>query len=390
MFDSIMRPVMVSPGLVGQPAPCDFFDARGTLLLREGGAISATMGHHSATRRLYCRASQAARVSNAAPLSALRDVGEALSTLDELAGSGAGATADGFLSLADETHKVWSQDPDACIGYARIVQFDRPSVCHAILTALFVAELGSAHGFVKQELVDLIGAALTMNLGSLSLHDEMAAIAGAPDADARDALAVHPLRAQEMLVRIGGFSDTWRSAVAQHHENFDGSGYPFGLKRGEIVLQARMLRVADVLAARLGERKRRGPMFWSLHQARDPERLIRHIFGSDMDFLDQTLVRLLMGRLSSFPPGSVVRLSNGELAVISRRSPDPAEAPREVLAFLDIHGRPQHAPQARRIGPRDCRISGYAHDTQPRLPPYDWQAIWGYRAQGVASGTLRN
>lgn len=390
MYDSIMRPVMVSPGLVGKPAPCDFFDARGTLLLREGGAVSPTMGEQQGSRRLYCRASQAGRVSSGDPLRTLRHVGKTLAALDELATAGGSATASDFRALAEEAYAVWTQDPDACIGYARIVQFDRPSVCHAILSALFAAELGSAHGFAKPEVIELLGAALTMNLGSMDLHDRMSALVGKPGVEDRKALDLHPACAEQLLVAMGGFPERWLVAVAQHHENFDGSGYPTGFMRGEIELHARMLRLADMLAARLGERKRRGPQYWSLHQARDPERLIRHIFGTDMAHLDATLVRLLMGRLSSFPPGSVVRLSNGEMAVISRRSPDPGAAPRQVLAFLDADGRPQHAPQTRQIGPGDCRISSYAHDDQPRLPPYDWQAIWGYHAQMASPAGLAN
>nr|MBL8457096.1 hypothetical protein [Zoogloeaceae bacterium] len=44
MLDSILRPVAVPPGLLGQPAPCDFFDVRGTLLLREGATINHSIG----------------------------------------------------------------------------------------------------------------------------------------------------------------------------------------------------------------------------------------------------------------------------------------------------------------------------------------------------------
>lgn len=388
MSDSILRPVALPPGWVGQPAPCDFFDVRGTLLLREGAAISAAMDFVPGSRRLYCRASQAAHVSSADPLRTLHDIGEALSTLDELASGGRAATAAELRSLAGETHAVWSLDADACIGFARMVPFDRPSVCHAILAALFAAELGCAHGFAKPELIELIGAALTMNLGSMRLHDEMFALVGAPSSADREALVAHPAHAERLLSATEGLPEAWRLAVAQHHENFDGSGYPAGLMRGEIVLQARMLRVADVLAARLSERRRRGPLFWSIHQARDAERLLHHVFGQDLASLDLTLARLLMGRLGSFPPGSVVRLSNGEMAIISRRTSEPDGIPREALAFLDVHGRPQHSPRPRRIGPRDCRIQGYAHDDQPRLPPYDWQSIWGYRRQQPGSPAL--
>lgn len=379
MLDTILRPVSLPSSLIGKPAPCDFFDARGTLLLREGGLINLTAGSADQGRRLFCRAAQAARVSNVDPLRTLHDVGECLSMLDELVAADRLVSAGEFIDLSRHCYEAWRLDPDACIGFARLARFDRPSVCHSVLVALFAAELGEAHGFGEAELIDLIGAALTMNLGSMRMHDTMNAQDGRLDADTREALAAHPAWAERLLGRIGGFSEAWLLAVAQHHENLDGSGYPLGLMRAEISLPGRMLRVADVLAARLQGRKRRTPQYWSLQKARDREQLIRHVFGEDLERLDHTLVRMLMGRLGAFPPGSLVRLSNGEMAIINRRQGESGGIPQSVLSVTDANGKVQAVPRARAIGSREHKIMGYAHDDQARIPTVDWQPLWGYR-----------
>lgn len=381
MFESsILRPVAVPPHLVGRPAPCDFFDARGTLLLRAGAPIAAQAAASvPQARRFYCRAAHAEQIAPSDPVGALRSVGEALSMLDELIGTRQVLTRVEFFELAETLYHSWQADADACIGFARLARFDRPSVCHSVLTALFAAELASANGLPSRDVMHLVGAALTMNLGSLRLHDEMHALAGEPDEFAREALAYHPARAVRLLERIGGFPEDWLDAVAQHHENVDGSGYPLGLQRAEISLGGRILRVADVLAARFLGRRARAPQYWNLSQARDLRRLMEHVFARDLDKLDQTLARLLMARLGIFPPGSIVRLNNGELAVVSRRTSPPGEMPHEVLAFVGANGRPLEVPRMRRIGPRDCRIQGYAHDDLPRLPAFEWLSLWGYR-----------
>jgi hypothetical protein len=127
----------------------------------------------------------------------------------------------------------------------------------------------------------------------------------------------------------------------------------------------------------LGRRKR-ASRAWSLQQARDAQRLIRHVFGLDLEKLDQPLVRLLMARLGAFPPGSLVRLDNGELAVVGRRQSGAQAMPNEVLAFLGANGRLFETLRVRRIGLRECRIQGYVHDELSRLPAFDWQRIWGY------------
>lgn len=379
MLSTILRPVALPPDLIGQPAPCDLFDARGTLLLRQGASISlrAETPHRPCT--VFCAAEQAERISPADPIGRLREIGMALGQLADAAVQGGVVAAEDFRDLARCTYEVWQLDADVCLGYVRLVQFDRASVCHAIHAALLVAELATANGLPDHMVVEVMGAALTMNLASMGLHDDMADYVGAPDVTTREALDAHPGDSVALLVELGDFPANWLAAVAQHHENIDGSGYPLGLRRGEITLAARMLRIADVLAARLSSRRGRTPRHWGLYQARDVTHLIEHVFGADLGQLDPTLVRLVMSRLGTFPPGSLVRLSNGELAVVSRRRAGQGPTPRDVLSFIGTHGRPLETPRLRQIGPRDVRIQGYAHDELPRLPPYEWPQMWGYR-----------
>jgi putative two-component system response regulator len=66
--------------------------------------------------------------------------------------------------------------------------------------------------------------------------------------------------------------------VAQHHERYDGTGYPAGLKGGEICLGARIMAVADVWDALVSERPYREG--WIQERARD---LIVKSSGSHFD-----------------------------------------------------------------------------------------------------------
>lgn len=58
----------------------------------------------------------------------------------------------------------------------------------------------------------------------------------------------------EQILRKQGMSDDICNMVLYHHENFDGSGYPFNLQGEEIPLGARILRVCDVFAALISDR----------------------------------------------------------------------------------------------------------------------------------------
>ncbi len=52
MLDTILRPVALPQHLLGRPAPCDFFDVKGTLLLKAGIPISPRTGQMPGARRL--------------------------------------------------------------------------------------------------------------------------------------------------------------------------------------------------------------------------------------------------------------------------------------------------------------------------------------------------
>lgn len=379
MFDSMLRPVTLPASLLGAPSPCDLFNAQGTLLLRSGAPIPPHVGASRHRSRLFCQPSHADRITCDDPVGALHTLAAQLSELAERIEYRRANSARGFVALADALLTLWSQDADFCLGYVRRVRLQRPSVHHALHTALLAAELGAANGTPHGAVRTLVGAALSMNVGSMILHDELAELAGEPDAATREDILAHPGEAARLLDKFGGVPDEWIATVFESHECVDGSGYPLGLRRAEITLPARMLRIADALAARLDGCRARPAQTWLIHQARDARRLARHVFGDELEQLDQTLVRLLITRLGGFPPGTLVRLSNGEVAVAPRRDGHGNWQPQVVLSIIGAHGRPLEAPRTRRIGARDLKVLGYA-DAQPSaLERLDWANVWGYR-----------
>ena len=274
---------------------------------------------------------------------------------------------------------AWVLDADACLGFARLSKYGAPSVRHSIHAALLAAELGHANGFKREMLEGVIGAALTMNLSKLSLHDAMFDLDIAPSAAIKLEMRTHPAESVLLLQQIGNFTEHWIEAVASHHENIDGSGYPAKLKGTAIPLCARIVRVADTLAARLTGRKVRAPQHWNMRHARgDINHLAAHVFGADLKRLDGPLCHKLLRVLNRFAPGSLVRLSNNELAVITRRMSDKTATPRTVYAVCDSHGKPLATPSVRHIASRHCEIRAYAHDALPKLIDVDWQQAWGY------------
>ena len=88
-------------------------------------------------------------------------------------------------------------------------------------------------------------ASLLHDVGKLSVNTEILNKDGAPSAEEWEILRGHPLEGGRMIEPIREWLGPWGLAVEQHHENYDGSGYPYGLSGNEISLGARIVSVAD-------------------------------------------------------------------------------------------------------------------------------------------------
>ncbi|MFZ2854909.1 MAG: HD domain-containing phosphohydrolase [Rhodocyclaceae bacterium] len=349
------------------------------LLVRHGAIIAGSLGNPSGPIRVFCLAGQAVRISDVDPLRQIGRIGDSMARIAvRLAGS-EHLSARELTDLALGIHDAWALDADACLGFARLHNFGRPSIGHLIHSALLVAELAAADSMPRERIVGVIGSALTMNVAKLGLHDKMHASLLRPGAGQIAEMRSHPLESVRLLERIGQFDPPWLNAVGSYHENIDGSGYPHALKGAAIALPARMLRVADtLLAARLGGRQSRRPLYWNIQRTDGTANTVQHLFGQDQQQLDPALTTRLVGALGRFPPGSLVRLKCGELAVVARRTAGGPLTPRAVLALTDARGLLLPWPQRRLIAARGHEIRAYANDESARFAAYDWSRIWGY------------
>jgi PAS domain S-box-containing protein/putative nucleotidyltransferase with HDIG domain len=114
----------------------------------------------------------------------------------------------------------------------------------SILSALIAREMGLSEADVKT--IEL--AALMHDVGKLSVPAEILNKPGALSQVEFDLIKNHSLRGYEILSGID-FGAPIAAIVRQHHERLDGSGYPDGLVGGEILLEARIICIADTVEA---------------------------------------------------------------------------------------------------------------------------------------------
>ena len=95
--------------------------------------------------------------------------------------------------------------------------------------------------------------------GKIGVPEAILNYNGPLSSEQMDIIKKHPCWGAD-VVRLAHLSETVVNIILYHHEHYDGTGYPVGLKGEDIPLEARIVNVADVFDALTSERPYRGRM----------------------------------------------------------------------------------------------------------------------------------
>jgi putative nucleotidyltransferase with HDIG domain len=101
---------------------------------------------------------------------------------------------------------------------------------------------------------DLAVGGLLHDVGKLSVPLEILQKPGPLDDAEFAQIRRHPNAGRKLLDELGGFPETVRRLVSDHHERLDGTGYPAGLEGDELPIETRILAVCDVYDALVSDR----------------------------------------------------------------------------------------------------------------------------------------
>lgn len=199
------------------------------------------------------------------------------------------------------------------------------SASHALVCGTLCHIMAHELKLPQRERDSLVRAALTMNIGMTALQDELAEQRDRPTAAQQDAIRNHPLESQAVLERLFVTDALWLDVVGQHHASIT-DRVPLAQQEPEDRL-TRILGTIDRYAAMISPRKSRA--------GRSTTDSVRAIVGQEVDQRDEVSYTLVRS-IGLCPPGTFVKLDNGETAVVLRRS-EKANHP-VVASVLDRTG----------------------------------------------------
>ena len=177
-----------------------------------------------------------------------------------------------------------------------------------------------------------------------------------------------------MRQRAGVTDAAWLSAVETHHERLNGTGYPAGAKGEQIGPMARLLAVCDTYSAMVKPRPYRPK-----GQATHTQLALREIFSDQGTTVDSGFAALLIKTIGVLPPGSIVRLKCGEVAIVRDTVTSLTQArvwtlyDRTQMPVLEPVPRdtsnPGHEIDAPAPAPGPAKRNGATQTAEPAAPP---------------------
>lgn len=231
-------------------------------------------------------------------------------------------------------------------------------------------ELTASHaGIGEVERLRLIAAALTRDLGMLEIQAELDKIGGPLPDSLRPRMQQHISRSIELLSKAKIHDRVWLETIAQHHEKMDGSGYSSGLSADRITAGARLLGICDIFSAMIKPRPYR-----QQGKAKLAQTALREIYAMGGKTLDPTYTGLLIKAIGVLPPGTVVKLKSGEVAIVKEPVTNPKAA--NVLTLYDRTEMPVIEPIQRDTSMPEYEITGLVPHEACRSAQLIIKRIW--------------
>lgn len=239
----------------------------------------------------------------------------------------------------------------------------------AVNCAILCAVIGGVLKYTGHRLNQLATGALLHDVGMAKVPKEILRKKEKLASEELNQIRTHPIHSYRFLTRELKYPEDIAVIALQHHERWDGQGYPRRLKGEDINLSARIVAVADAYIAMMNERPHRGAMIGYL--------AMKGVLNDNGRHFDPRVLKAFLESMGIYPIGSVVQLNN---SAIGRVVQAHTEAPlRPVIELIvDEYGNQVSEREAidllahkslfivRAVDPKSLGVPGGAE--APRAP----------------------
>jgi len=262
----------------------------------------------------------------------LREASDGVTGLMLAARAGRGLDAAHLEPLISKMLESVTRNPDALVPLARLKREDAYASEHAVSTAALIIAFGRQQGLPEPEIEKLALGTMLKDIGQSAID---ARLITKPGMLSQAEFSIVQGHVEEGLAVLDGrsrLSDTSVAVVLEHHERYNGCGYPYRMAGDEISTAGRMAAIVDTYDAMTSARPYRAAL--------SPSHALRQLYDEGGSQYDPALVAAFVKTVGIYPVGTLVLLESGHLAVVEQLNPANMLAP--IVRVFYHTGRRQY------------------------------------------------
>lgn len=248
---------------------------------------------------------------------------------------GKAVQVENVAGLVDDITQSVVRNSGALLAMLRLKNKDDYTFMHCVSVGTLMVTFGRAMG-LKGELLRQAGiGGFVHDVGKTLVPDPILNKPGRLSEGEFLLIKRHPAEGHQILKRSSNVGEAPLDITLHHHERMDGKGYPDKLPGDRISQLARMAAIVDVYDAITSDRP--------YHQGMPPTEALRKMLEWCNGHFDEPLLRKFIRCVGIYPTGTLVRLDNGWLAVVTEQNTSDLLKP-SVRAFYCSQSRGHIAP----------------------------------------------
>lgn len=221
------------------------------------------------------------------------------------------------------------QNKSLTIGLEDIRDYDSYTYQHSVSVCILALIIGIRKGYNREKLRTLGIGAILHDIGKITVPQKILNKTGSLDNFEWEIIKKHPWEGFNIIKNSQEVSLFSAHIALQHHEHLNGSGYPQGLTGGKIHELAQIVAVADIFDALVSDRPYR--MGYSNDEA------LQILYDESKTKINIEYIDLLAEHIIPYPPGTLVVLSTGDIAIVAGENPDNLSKPKIKLLLDSRH-----------------------------------------------------
>lgn len=273
--------------------------------------------------------------------------------------------ANSTLPLVNDIAGSLSRHPAALLSVVRLKSHDDYTYLHSVAVCALMLSLAAQLKLDQHQTKRAGMAGLLHDVGKAAVPLTILNKPARLTEEEFEEMKIHPVAGAEIL-RISGADADLQDVALHHHEKINGTGYPHGLRGNAISLLARMASICDVYDAVTSDRPYKAG--WNPASA-------MHQMANWHGHFDRKLLHSFVKAVGIYPVGSLVRLSNGLLGVVTEPGEHSLLQPK-VCIFWSLNSGKRLTPYEVDLASQHASESIVGPEEAGHWPGIDVNALW--------------